>query len=144
MEVNQAEDRLRQLLAESGFDFNNPNPMLGWQVFKQFVQEPVAVADDGVLFQLGVYEFTGSEQCHFDFTRQFSVDDEKGEYDHMEQLSFLFLCDPTEKLRQIETNRWAYDFPALEAFFAEVEGMEAFQMAMAQDKWHCRVSQWEV
>lgn len=144
MEVDQAENRLRQLLSVSSFDFDAPNPMLGWQVFKDFVQEPVVTFDDGVLFQAGVYEFTGSEQFHFDFTRQFSIHDAKDEYDHMEQLSLLFLCDPNEKLRQIKTNRWAYDFPSLEAFFAEVESMDAFQSAMTINQWRCRVSQWDV
>jgi hypothetical protein len=40
MEVSQAANRLKQLLAERGFDMDHPRPRLGWDVFKQFANEP--------------------------------------------------------------------------------------------------------
>lgn len=144
MRVEQAQDRLQQLLAQSGFDLEKPDPRLGWQTFKQFVQEPVEEADDGVLFQIGVYDFTGVEQCHFDFVRQFSLNDDNGEYDHMEQLHLEVLCDPTERLRQFGTNRWDFGFSSIDAFFAEVESIEAFQAAIEHSPWRCEVAQEEV
>ncbi len=57
------------MLTEGGFDWEKPDPELGWQVFKRFVQEPVSCAEEGTLFQIGVYNFTGMEQCHLDFVR---------------------------------------------------------------------------
>ena len=80
------ESRLKKLLRKSGFDPNHPDPQLAWRVFKEFSDQNVACAEDGFLFQAGSYHFTGSSLFYLDFVRQFSMQDETGEYDHMEQL----------------------------------------------------------
>src|SRR5262249_13764268 len=44
MTVDEAADRLRQLLLNAGFDFAHPRPELAWEVFKRFAAEPVESA----------------------------------------------------------------------------------------------------
>lgn len=128
------------MLSEAGFDFQEPNPRLAWRVFKEFVRRPVECADDGVLFECGVFTFAGDEQFWLDFTRQFSIDVD-GEYDHMIQLHCTFMCVPTAELRQLHTNLWAYDFDNLDEYFAAVESLTEFQTAIVQSNWSCVLHQ---
>jgi hypothetical protein len=46
MTVDEAEDRLRQLLRDAGLDFERPSPLLAWEVFKRFATEPVESAGE--------------------------------------------------------------------------------------------------
>ncbi len=129
------------MLEQAGFNMSQPAPLLGWSVFKQFVREPVQVADDGVLFETIALKETFS----LSFTRQFSHERDDGEYSHMEQLHFDFACPLTDALRGHETNLWAYDFPTLDAYFAAVEQLPEFQVAVAVPQpWRCEVYQSEV
>jgi hypothetical protein len=144
MLITEVEARLKTLLRDGGFDFRNPDPELAWSIFKSFVQEPVECADDGILFQCGVYEWTGEPQFEFDFTRQFSTDDEDGEYEGMEQLHCKFSCDPDEELQELNTNLWAYDFATLDEYFEAVQALKEFQVATSRHKWNCEVTQGKV
>lgn len=74
MKTTEAEPTLQRMMNAAGFDFTVPDPSLAWQVFKKFVENPVECADDGVLFQCGVYEFTGELLFYFDFCRQFAIE----------------------------------------------------------------------
>ncbi|QDU96811.1 hypothetical protein Pla8534_46330 [Lignipirellula cremea] len=143
MKATEAEPTLRRMLSEAGFDFSNPSPMLAWQVFKAFAGQPVKCADDGLLFECGVYEFTGEPLFHFDLCRQFEIE-VNGEYDHMEQLHCRLTCKPTEALKSLETNLWAYDFQSMPAFFDAVENLPEFKTAVAHPTWQCEVEQNEV
>ena len=101
MEISAAEARLRHVLVESGVDPDNPTFLHTWQVFKHFVAEAVDTASDGLLFESGVYRFTGFERFTVDFLRQFEVLYEDGDHDHFEQLRCEFLYEPTEDLRAL-------------------------------------------
>ncbi|MFX1538539.1 MAG: hypothetical protein ACFFDI_30475 [Promethearchaeota archaeon] len=137
MHVTEAESRLIKLLGAEGFDASNPAPRKAWDVFKQFVTEPVECDNDGVLFQVGCYD----GRCCFDFVRQFSINNENGEYSHMEQLHIEFTCEPTQQLIGLEKNLWAYDFQSLEDYFEKVESLEEFQKALLHSPWQCEVYQ---
>ena len=144
MKVSQAETRLKTLLAKAGFEKRYPDPGLAWQVFKQFSREAADCADDGFLFQAGCYDFTGESLFYLDFVRQFTIEDETGEYDHMEQLHIEFVCPPDPVLEKMQTSLWAYDFDDLDAFFSAVESMQAFQLALMYAGWKCEIYQEEI
>ncbi|KAF5043643.1 hypothetical protein SDC9_64220 [bioreactor metagenome] len=127
IETYKAERVLNEMLIESGFDINNPNPKLAWETFKKFSNVKVDCADDSLLFQCGVYNFTGEELFHFEFVRQFSIE-EDGEYDHMEQLRLTIYFKPNVEIKDLETNLWAYDFNSIDEFFNEVEKMDCFKI----------------
>lgn len=128
MQVHEAEARLKQLLNAAGGDARRPNPLDAWRVFKQFAAEPVDCAEDGLLFQCGVYDFSGAKRFHFDLVRQFTVADEHGDYDHMEQLHCEFTCAPTPALRKCKAGVWREEFDDdTDQFFAAVENMPEFQ-----------------
>ncbi|KGK81027.1 hypothetical protein [Clostridium sp. HMP27] len=127
IEVYEAEGVLSEMLSESGFDINNPNPKLAWETFKKFSKVKIDCADDSLLFQCGVYEFTGKELFHFEFVRQFSIE-EGGEYDHIEQLMLTIYFKPNAELKELETNLWTYDFNSIDQFFNEVEKMDYFKI----------------
>ena len=126
IEVSAAENAFREMLRDAGVDFRAPDVQTIWHVFKSFVQTPVNCSDDGVLFECGVFSFTGKPLFYADFCRQFSVDVE-GEYDHMEQLHCRLTCEPTDDLKDQQTNLWAEGFSSLSDFFTAVEGLDEFK-----------------
>lgn len=130
----QATDSLRRLLLDEGFNFESPDPSIGWRAFKKFAQVPLEGAEDGLLWQVGCFDFTGEELCHLDYVRQFrfSVDDE---FDHLEQLHLEFTSRPCPELSGIERNRWAFDYPSLSQYFADVESFPEFHVALKHSKW---------
>lgn len=141
MDVDEAEARLLEILKFSGFDSKKPDLNIAWRAFKKFVAEPVECADDGILFQTGCYDFTGERLFYFEFVRQFSVTDEDGEYEHMEQLHLEFTCTPTPELMTLETNLWAYDFPSKEEYFNNVESLKEFKKGLDIVAWNCEIYQ---
>lgn len=143
MGPREAEGRLNEMLAAAGFSFEAPDPKLGWNVFKRFCAVAVHDVEDGVLWQIGCYDFTGEMRCHLDFVRQFSFD-EDGEYDHMEQLHLEFTSQPTAVLRSLERNAWAFDHASLDAFFVAVESLPEFRTALDHTEWLVNVRQEQV
>src|ERR1700689_1483493 len=103
MKVAEAQARLEELLSKEGFSLDSPDPRIAWAGFKAFVLEPVDCADDGVLFECGVYSWTGQELFYFGFARQFTVDVDR-DYDHMEQLHCKFNRPATDELKLLKTN----------------------------------------
>jgi hypothetical protein len=139
--VNEAETRLNEILKTYGFNVANPSPSIAWAAFKNFAAEPVECQDDGILFQVGCYDFSGKNLCYFEFVRQFSISDEENGYDHMEQLHLQFKCDPTSELMDLKTNLWAYDFKSLDEYFDKVESLPEFQKSMKHMSWDCIIYQ---
>lgn len=129
IQSSAAESHYRHMLREAGFSEQRPDALLAWRVFKEFAEVPVECSEDALLFQCGVYNFTGRDLFHFGFVRQFTFE-EDGEYDHMEQLDCSLLFEPDAKLQQLETNLWSYDFSSAEEFFSAVEVLPEFSMAL--------------
>jgi hypothetical protein len=135
MRSDEAEDRLRTLLRGAGVDLDHPrHEDVGrtWDVMRTFFAEEVEDAapreqdGDGLLAQYGVYTFTGEPLYELDITRQFSFNDEDGEYDHMAQLQCTFELEPTDELRAVaDANLWSWD---ASDFFAEVLAMPGFRI----------------
>jgi hypothetical protein len=127
IKIYEAEEVLNEMLSESDFDVESPNPRLAWEIFKKFSNIKVDCADNSLLFQCGVYDFTGEDLFHFEFVRQFSLE-EDGEYDHLEQLRLTIYFKPNTELKELETNLWTYDFNSIDEFFNEVEKMNHFKI----------------
>ncbi|WP_342541976.1 hypothetical protein MHH33_13060 [Paenisporosarcina sp. FSL H8-0542] len=84
--VQNAEDFLKEKIGE-----NTTNIANVWNEFKSFGRQPVEGEEEiALLFQCGVYDFTGEKLFYFDFVRQFSVY-EDNEYSGMEQLHCEFV-----------------------------------------------------
>jgi hypothetical protein len=144
MQTSEAEEQLRMMLVAAGFDGQNPEPSVAWETFKSFVREPFDCADDGVLFECGVFNFTGEDLFYLEFVRQFSFDDDAGEYERMEQLHCTFTRLPTAELFTIQKNLWAYEFASLDEYFAAIENLQEFHIAMSQSQWKFELKQGEV
>lgn len=123
IKVNEAKEVLINMLIESGFDFNNPNSELAWIVFKKFFSIKVDCTDDALLFQCGVYNFTGEDLFHFEFVRQFIFEIDK-DYDHMEQLRLTIYFKPKKELQELKTNLWSYDCSSIDEFFEKIRCFE--------------------
>lgn len=123
--VKNAENYLKDKIGEDAEDIKKV-----WRTFKDFCKEPVEGEEDKeILFQCGVYDFTGEELFHFDFVRQFTVYDED-EYPEMEQLHCEFLFKPTVELRKLEVSEWSMDFGELDDFFNHLEKLQAFNIPL--------------
>ena len=132
------------MLIESGVDPDNPAFLETWRVFKQFATETVDTASDGLLFESGVYRFTGPERFTVHFTRQFEVLYEEGDHDHFEQLRCEFLYEPTEELRALGSlTLWCFpsDGESVADWCEEVEQTVEFEWAARLTPSQTEVSQ---
>lgn len=127
IKTDEAKKVLNEMLSEADFDIDNSNPKLAWKIFKKFSNLKVDCAEDALLFQCGVYDFTGEDLFHFEFVRQFSFEID-GEYDHMEQLRLTIYFKSNAELKELEANLWTYDFNSVDEFFNEVEKMDYFKV----------------
>jgi hypothetical protein len=127
--VEDTKEVLIKMLEESKFDFNNPNAKLAWKIFKDFFDIEVECDDDALLFQCGVYKFTGEDLFSIEFVRQFVS--QAGEYyDDMYQLRLTIYYKPDEELQGLETNLWTYDCDSVGEFFDKVENLNGFRVSI--------------
>jgi hypothetical protein len=123
--VQNAENYLKDKIGEDTEDIKKV-----WETFKDFCKEPVEGEEDKeILFQCGVYDFTGEELFHFDFVRQFTVYEED-EYSHMEQLHCEFLFKPTVELRKLEVSEWSMDYSDIDDFLNHIENLQEFKITL--------------
>ncbi|MGM7722122.1 hypothetical protein [Metabacillus sp. Hm71] len=119
--VKNAESYLKDKIGEDADDIKKV-----WETYKDFCKEPVEGEEDKeILFECGVYDFTGEELFHFDFVRQFTFYKED-EYSHMEQLHCEFLFKPTDELRRLEVLEWSMDYEDIDDFFNHIENLQEF------------------
>lgn len=99
-----------------------------WNLFKDYCGINVLCNDEALLFQCGVFNFTGEDLFYVDFVRQFIVE-EDGEYSYMEQLHCELTFKPSGSLQNLEKNLWSYDTENnYIKFFEQVEGLEEFEL----------------
>ncbi|WP_245596808.1 hypothetical protein [Shimazuella kribbensis] len=111
-------------------------------MFKSFGKEPVEGEDAiALLFQCGVYDFTGEELFYFDFVRQFTIY-EGEDYSRMEQLHCEFVFNPIDELKKLKASRFYFDYEGdVEDFFTEIENLEEFKKPMKKKPIHLSVYQ---
>ena len=111
-----------------------------WAAFKDYGREVFGPENVGLLFQVGVYNFTGQPLFYFDPVCQFEQTDDEGEHDHYEQLHCELTCQPNEILSGTNANLWSFNYPTADAFFAAVEAMPEFQVAIQQTSYAVAVT----
>lgn len=123
--VKNAENYLENMIGEDTNDVK-----MVWETFKTFCKEPVE-GEEGkeILFQCGIYDFTGEEQFHLDFVRQFTVYEED-EYSRMEQLHCEFLFKSTVELSMLEIEEWSMDYDDIDEFFNHIENLQEFKIPL--------------
>ena len=123
--VMNAESYLKNKIGEDTDDIKKV-----WETFKTFCEEPVEGEEEKeIIFQCGVYDFTGEELFHLDFVRQFTVYKED-EYSRMEQLHCEFLFKPTDELSKLETGEWSMDYEDVDDFFSHIENLQEFKIPL--------------
>lgn len=123
--VVNAESHLKNKIGDDTDDIKKV-----WETFRAFCKVPVEGEEDKeILFQCGVYDFTGEELFHFDFVRQFTMYEED-EYSRMEQLHCEFLYKPTDELSKLETEEWSMDYDDIDAFFTQIENLQEFKIPL--------------
>ncbi|MFS1514516.1 hypothetical protein VQL36_19110 [Chengkuizengella sp. SCS-71B] len=127
IETNKAKQTLEEMLQEANVRFEEPDCVQIWEVFKKFSDIKVNCSDDAMLFQSGVYDFTGEDLFSLGYVRQF-IFEVDGEYDHMEQLEITIYFRPNQELEQFEANLWTNDCNSKKEFFHLVENMKEFQI----------------
>lgn len=126
MKTEKAEEYFKELLKKNGFDEKKPNLLTGWEVFKRMSVQTFDCFEDSLLFESGVYDFTGEALYYVSLVRQFTIDVD-GEYDYMEQLHLEFTYQQEERLLEQKTIIQTYDFDDdFQMFFEAVEKAEAF------------------
>ncbi|RDI41083.1 hypothetical protein [Falsibacillus pallidus] len=124
--VKNAESYLKGSIGEDTDDIKKV-----WEKFKDFSMETVEGEEDKeILFQCGVYDFTGEELFHFDLVRQFTVYEED-DYSHMEQLHCEFLFKPTSELKKLNVDEWSMDYDDIENFFNHIESTNEFKIPLS-------------
>ena len=120
--VKNAESYLKNMI---GKDINDIQKV--WEIFKVFCRESVEGEEEKeILFQCGIYDFTGEERFHLDLVRQFTVY-EDDEFSRMEQLHCEFILKPTEELRRYEVEEWSMDYDDIDDFFNHIENLQEFK-----------------
>jgi hypothetical protein len=121
--VKNAESYLKHKIGVDTNDIKNV-----WEAFKAFSTEEVEGEEEKeILFQCGVYKFTGEKLFHFDFIRQFTVYEED-DYSHMEQLHCEFLFKPTNELKKLKVEEWSMDYDNIYNFFNHIESLQEFKI----------------
>lgn len=74
LQVEDAQGRLVGLLREAGLEPGHLEPRPAWTVFGRFMELPVQAEEDALLFQYGMYSFSGPQRFLVSFCRQFDID----------------------------------------------------------------------
>ena len=125
--TESAEAFLRGMLKERGFLPKEPDVLVAWETFKAMCDVSFDCSEDELLFEAGIYDYSGKEMFCLSIVRQFTIIEEEGEYDYIEQLHMDFLYEPEEMLRDLSETIWTYDFDDdFGKFFDAVERCPAF------------------
>jgi len=124
--------RLRELLAHHGAFHAPVSAASAWAAFKDYCREVFGPESIGLLFQVGTYDFTGQPLFYFDPVCQFEKTDAEGEHDHYEQLHCELTCPTNQTLNSTNASLWSFDYATADDFFAAVEAMPEFQVAVQQ------------
>jgi hypothetical protein len=94
--IDSAADALLTKIQQRGWSVNDLTAPRAWQAFLDFATVPFDIPDqpdaDGLLYQFGVYDFSGEPAFHLDPVRQLAVHDED-EYVQV-HLEMRFAVDP--------------------------------------------------
>ena len=128
LKTSEGMARFRALLKENGFIPKEPNLKTGWDVFRKFAGLQFDCADDSLLFEAGVYEYTDETLFCLSMVRQFTIEVD-GEYDYIEQIHLDLFYKPDGTLGGLKETLWTCDFDDdASAFFKAVEESASFKI----------------
>ncbi len=137
--VRNVESYLKNLISEDTVDMNDM-----WETFKVFCREPVEGEEEKeILFQCGIYDYTGEDLFYFDFVRQFSIYKEDN-HPHIEQLHCECVFEPTADLKKLEVSEWSMDYNEIEGFFAHIENLQEFKIPLNSKPIKLKIYQEEI
>src|SRR5262249_24617214 len=126
MDVDEAAERLRQLLADEGFDPDRPGPAAAWAAFKRVAAEPGEIATTELWFEAGDGHPEADSPAYFDFVRMFThYPDDGAEW--AELITAHFSAPPGTRLGLRGRSVQAVDVADLSPWFAAVEASPAFR-----------------
>jgi hypothetical protein len=132
--VDEAADRLRQLLVDAGFDPGRPDPAAAWAAFKRFAAEPVDVQTTELWFEADDGDPAEDSPAYFDFVRMFMhYPDEGAEWG--EQITAQFTAPPSVRLGLQRGSVQAENVADLPAWFRAVEESPSFRTGVAYTAW---------
>jgi hypothetical protein len=138
MDVNDAADRLRQLLADAGFNPDRPDPIAAWAAFKRFATEPMDLQTTELWFEAGDGDPASDSPAYFDFVRMFRhYPDDGAEWG--EQITAHFTAPPEVRLGLWGRSVQAEDVSDLPPWFAAVEASLAFKAGVGFAGWSFEV-----
>jgi hypothetical protein len=146
--IEEAESRLRSSLNETGVDAAR-EPRRAWDAFQRFAKTvveampPQTIQHDTCLFQWGIHALGIQDLFQWDLVRQWSIGNEHGDYDHMQQLHLTISFDPREELAALghgelwaaaDVEEWLRDVEALPAFQLPLEIGEPVEWSVFQEE----------
>jgi hypothetical protein len=138
MTVDEAADRLRQLLRDAGFDAARPDPAVAWQAFKHFASEPVDAATTELWFEAADGDPASGSPAYFDFVRMFMhYPDDGAEWG--EQITAHFTASASVRLGLRGRSVQAEDTVDLPAWFKAVEASSSFKAGIGFVGWSFEV-----
>lgn len=131
--TQDAEAILRKLLKEKVFSYKEPDLSTAFDAFREMSRLAFDCAEDELLFEAGCYDYDGRELFCVSLVRQFTVIEEEGEFDYIEQLNLDFLYEVTAQVKELIETVWSYEFEDdFDKFFEAVEEREGFRIALEQ------------
>ena len=140
MRPENAASTFSDQLDSAGFDFDSSDPSVAWETFKRFAEEPVEGVSDGLLWEIGCFDFSGESQFILNLVRQFTFS-EDGEYDHMEQLCLKLFCAPSSQLQSAKRSEWSFNHSSIQSFFQFVESLPEFSIPQAGSDYYAELTQ---
>jgi hypothetical protein len=129
-----------RLLADAGWKASELTADIALQVFGVFAAEQFATGRfpdaDGLLYQYGVYSFTGQDMFHLDLTRQFEIVDDAGEHEGFVQFHCTLHYPPDPELTALgRHDQWWFhdgDSESLPAWLAALEARPEWSLLRAR------------
>jgi hypothetical protein len=132
--VDDAHDVLQELVTSERDSTGDVASAL--RAFERFASISFQVGDlpdsDGLLFQYGVFSFTGRPMFTLSLTRQFEQYDDHGEHESFRQVGVEILYMPDAALSSLERKEsWCFAGPGSSSaaeWFAEIRSAPLFQI----------------
>lgn len=133
------ENKLLSALAEHGASGPWVSALDAWRAFKDYGRSVKLEGGTGLLFQVGTYDFEGRPLFYFNPVCQSEFVGADGEHEGFDQLHCELSSQPGPATEGVETTLWSFEFPDAEAFYAAVEALPEFQIAVSQGKYRLAV-----